>query len=140
MRRVSRSAIAPFTAGIALSAFLLFSVQPLVGRLVLPAFGGVPAAWATSWSFQTALLSGTGTRICRFRAWATDHSVVLVGALACSCWPRVASRRPDPAAASLDLRPAGRDDRPAGGRAGRAHAAAVGLATTESADHCDCGA
>jgi len=59
MRRVSRPAIAPFVAGIALSAFLLFSVQPLVGRLVLPAFGGVPAAWATVLvSFQTALLIG----------------------------------------------------------------------------------
>jgi hypothetical protein len=61
MRGVSRSAIAPFVAAIALSAFLLFSVQPLVGRLVLPAFGGVPAAWATVLvSFQLALLVGYG--------------------------------------------------------------------------------
>lgn len=87
MRRVSRTAIAPFVAGIALSAFLLFSVQPLVGRLVLPAFGGVPAAWATVLvSFQTALLVGYGyahLSVSRLgvRRGTVVHLVVLVGAL-----------------------------------------------------------
>ena len=33
----------PFALPIGLSAFLLFSVEPLVGRLVLPVFGGTPA-------------------------------------------------------------------------------------------------
>ena len=37
----------PFALPIGLSAFLLFSVEPLVGRLVLPVFGGTPAVWAT---------------------------------------------------------------------------------------------
>jgi hypothetical protein len=47
------------TALIGLSAFLLFAVQPLVGRLVLPAFGGAPAAWATVLVFfQTVVLAG----------------------------------------------------------------------------------
>jgi SAM-dependent methyltransferase len=46
----------PFAAAIALSAFLLFSLQLRAGRLVLPVFGGVPAVWATALSFFTALL------------------------------------------------------------------------------------
>lgn len=49
----------PFALPIGLSAFLLFSVQPLVGRLVLPVFGGAPAVWATIlFFFQTVLLVG----------------------------------------------------------------------------------
>lgn len=49
----------PFALPIGLSAFLLFSVEPLVGRLVLPLFGGTPAVWATVlFFFQGVLLVG----------------------------------------------------------------------------------
>lgn len=49
----------PFALPIGLSAFLLFSVEPLVGRLVLPVFGGTPAVWATIlFFFQAVLLGG----------------------------------------------------------------------------------
>ncbi len=49
----------PFALPIGLSAFLLFSVEPLVGRLVLPVFGGTPAVWATVlFFFQVVLLVG----------------------------------------------------------------------------------
>jgi hypothetical protein len=49
----------PFAVPIGLSAFLLFAVEPLVGRLVLPVFGGTPAAWATTlFFFQAVLLGG----------------------------------------------------------------------------------
>ncbi len=49
----------PFALPIGLSAFLLFSVEPLVGRLVLPVFGGTPAVWATVlFFFQGVLLVG----------------------------------------------------------------------------------
>src|SRR5207342_2804580 len=48
-----------FATTIALSAFLLFSVEPLVGRLTLPTFGGTPAVWATVlFFFQSVLLVG----------------------------------------------------------------------------------
>jgi SAM-dependent methyltransferase len=43
-------------AAISLSAFLLFSIELLAGRLVLPAFGGTPGVWATTLSFFTAVL------------------------------------------------------------------------------------
>src|SRR3954462_7873583 len=46
----------PFALPIGLSAFLLFSVEPLVGRLVLPVFGGAPAVWATILAFFQAVL------------------------------------------------------------------------------------
>ena len=44
-----------------LTASLLFVVQPMVGRMVLPAFGGSPQVWTTSMLFfQVALLLGYG--------------------------------------------------------------------------------
>jgi spermidine synthase len=43
------------------SAFLLFQVQPIMGRYVLPWFGGGPAVWSTCLLFfQVALLAGYG--------------------------------------------------------------------------------
>ena len=41
---------------ISLSALLLFSIELLAGRLVLPVFGGTPGVWATTLSFFTAVL------------------------------------------------------------------------------------
>lgn len=48
-----------FAATSFLSAALLFLVQPLLGKLLLPTFGGAPAVWtAALLFFQTALLLG----------------------------------------------------------------------------------
>jgi hypothetical protein len=48
-------------ATMVLSAGLVFSVQPLFGRLILPYFGGVPSVWNTTMLFfQAALLLGYG--------------------------------------------------------------------------------
>ncbi|MCC7156083.1 MAG: fused MFS/spermidine synthase [Bryobacterales bacterium] len=48
-----------FGLTIFLGAFLLFQVQPLVAKLILPWFGGTAAVWATCLAFfQTALLAG----------------------------------------------------------------------------------
>ncbi len=42
-----------------LSAFLLFQVQPLIGRFLLPWFGGTPAVWTTCLlAFQSLLFGG----------------------------------------------------------------------------------
>ena len=42
-----------------LSAFLLFEVQPLIGKAILPWFGGGSAVWSTTMLFfQMALLGG----------------------------------------------------------------------------------
>jgi predicted O-methyltransferase YrrM len=51
--------LATFTASIFLSAFLLFLVQPMFSRMVLPLLGGTPAVWNTCMLFfQAALLGG----------------------------------------------------------------------------------
>jgi hypothetical protein len=43
------------------SAFLLFLVQPLIGKYILPWFGGSPAVWTTCMLFfQVVLLAGYG--------------------------------------------------------------------------------
>ena len=42
-----------------LSAFLLFAVQPMIGKIILPWFGGSAAVWSTCLLFfQAALLAG----------------------------------------------------------------------------------
>ncbi len=47
-----------FAATIFLSALLLFQVQPLMGKFVLPWFGGTPAVWTTCMVFFQLLLLG----------------------------------------------------------------------------------
>jgi hypothetical protein len=48
-----------FTATVFASAFLLFLVQPMVGKMILPRFGGAPAVWNTCMAFfQVLLLAG----------------------------------------------------------------------------------
>ncbi len=50
-----------FTLTMGLSAFLLFWVQPLFTKMVLPLLGGAPAVWNTAMVFfQAALLAGYG--------------------------------------------------------------------------------
>jgi len=45
-----------FVAVIGLSAFLLFTLELLAGRLVLPVFGGSPAVWTTALCFFTGVV------------------------------------------------------------------------------------
>ena len=83
---ISRSvldATLPFAVPIGLSAFLLFTIEPLVGRLVLPVFGGTPAVWATTlFFFQAVLLSGYlygHVSVTRFGRWGPPIHLVLAG-------------------------------------------------------------
>jgi hypothetical protein len=41
-----------------LSAFLLFQIQPMIAKYILPWFGGTPAVWSTTMLFFQALLTG----------------------------------------------------------------------------------
>src|ERR671937_2330429 len=51
--------LATFVAAIVLSASLLFMVQPMFTKLLLPRFGGAPSVWSVAIVFfQTALLAG----------------------------------------------------------------------------------
>jgi spermidine synthase len=55
----SRFLLAPFVLTLLVSSSLIFLVQPMVGKMVLPLLGGVPAVWTTSiLFFQATLLAG----------------------------------------------------------------------------------
>ncbi len=57
--RGQTAVLATFTATLFLSALLLFSVQPMFAKMVLPQLGGSPSVWAVSTCFfQTVLLAG----------------------------------------------------------------------------------
>ncbi|HEV7476398.1 MAG TPA: hypothetical protein VGO02_01535, partial [Burkholderiales bacterium] len=75
-------------ATIFLSSFLLFLVQPLIARLILPWFGGSAAVWTTCMLFfQTVLLAGYAyahflhARV-PGRAQAIVHTLLLAAAVA----------------------------------------------------------
>ncbi|MGY8669325.1 fused MFS/spermidine synthase [Bradyrhizobium sp. UFLA05-109] len=55
----NRLVLTVFTAAIFVSALLLFSVQPLFTKMVLPRLGGSPAVWSVAMVFfQSLLLAG----------------------------------------------------------------------------------
>jgi len=77
-----------YAVTIFLSAFLLFQVQPLISKVILPWFGGGPSVWTTCMVFfQVALLGGyayahiAGTRL-RQRRQVVVHLVILAAAAA----------------------------------------------------------
>lgn len=77
-----------YAATIFLSAFLLFLVQPIIAKQILPWFGGSGSVWATCLVFfQTVLLFGYAyadwsTRILKPRTAAALHVAALLGSLA----------------------------------------------------------
>jgi hypothetical protein len=71
-----------------ISAFLLFQVQPFIGKALLPWFGGTPLVWTTCMMFfQTLLLLGYAyahlviTRLRPFSQWLLHLSVMASGFL-----------------------------------------------------------
>ena len=78
-----------FCSTIFVSAFLIFQVQPLISKFILPWFGGTPGVWsACMLFFQTLLFAGYAYAhfsIRRFspktQAWV--HLVLLAAAACC---------------------------------------------------------
>src|SRR5262249_32158758 len=74
------------TAAIFLSAALLFAVQPMFTKMVLPRFGGAPQVWSVAMVFfQAALLAGYGyahflTRYAPGRNSVLIHLAVMIAA------------------------------------------------------------
>lgn len=58
MQHRTASHAAVFAITIFLSAFLLFEVQPLIGKYILPWFGGSPTVWTVCMLFFQTLLFG----------------------------------------------------------------------------------
>lgn len=77
----------PYAIAVFLGAFLLFLVQPLLARYILPWYGGTPAVWTTCMLFfQVFLLGGylyahlVGTRLKR-RQQGVAHLLLLAVSL-----------------------------------------------------------
>jgi hypothetical protein len=77
-----------YACTIFLSAFLLFAVQPMIGKIILPWFGGSAAVWSTCLLFfQASLLAGYlyahwSTRSLKPRQQAVVHIVLMAVSLA----------------------------------------------------------
>lgn len=88
-RPEQRAKLAPwlFGATIFLSAFLLFLVQPVLGKMILPWFGGGAGVWAACLLFfQTSLLAGYAYAHCLRRylpsRWQMQlHILLLAGSI-----------------------------------------------------------
>src|SRR5713101_773596 len=78
--------LATFTAAIFVSAALLFMVQPMFTKMVLPRFGGAPSVWSVAIVFfQAALLAGYAyahllTRYVPGRRSVVIHLVLMIAA------------------------------------------------------------
>lgn len=86
-RNFGRGLATAYAATVFLSAFLLFQVQPLIGKFILPWFGGSPAVWTTCMLvFQVMLFGGYAyahltTRYLNPRHQAYLHVVLLAFAI-----------------------------------------------------------
>jgi hypothetical protein len=77
-RTSGRVLLVLFTAATFCSAFLLFTVQPLFARLILPLLGGAPAVWtACMLFFQAALLAGYWYAHASIRALGVPRQTLL---------------------------------------------------------------
>ena len=104
-----------YAATLFVSAFLLFLVQPMVGKMVLPLVGGTPAVWNTCMVFfQAVLLAGysyahaTTDRL-GVRTQARWHLLLLALPLAVLALTAAFSDAHAPIAVFRDLAPQGRD-------------------------------
>src|SRR5512135_3601034 len=113
MRRSGETIL--FGLTIFLGAFLLFQVQPMVGKYLLPWFGGGPGVWTTCMLFfQVLLLGGYAyahviSRGLKPRAQALVHLALLAAALALlpiipsDAWKPAGSENPVPRILALLL-------------------------------------
>lgn len=93
-----------FTITIFTSAILLFLIQPMFGRMVLPLLGGAPAVWNTALVFyQAALLAGYAyahatTRWLGARCQSVVHVILMLLAVLSLPIHALQGRQPPPGA------------------------------------------
>ncbi len=75
---IGRWWIAAFGLTILLSAFLLFQVQPVVSKRILPWFGGAPGVWTTCLLFFQTLLFGGYLYAHLLQRWLSPRHQVAV--------------------------------------------------------------
>jgi SAM-dependent methyltransferase len=83
-----RAAVAAFALVILASAFLLFQVQPMAGKAILPWFGGTPAVWTTAMLFFQCVLFGgyVYAHLLTRRAAPRAQVVIHLALLAAAAW------------------------------------------------------
>ena len=80
--RSSLTSILPYAVTIFTAAFLLFQVQPLIAKYILPWFGGGPTVWTTCiLFFQVLLLGGYSYAHLSVQRFGPRAQVLLHGAL-----------------------------------------------------------
>ena len=67
-----------------LSAFLLFAVQPMFAKMVLPMLGGSPSVWAISMCFFQAVLLAGYCYAHALNRWLTPLQAALLHLLVCA--------------------------------------------------------
>ena len=96
-----------FSLSIFLSAFLLFQVQPMIGKFILPWFGGTPAVWSTAMLFFQIFLTGGYA----YAYWLVKRAkqgwihIALLG-ISIALLAALGLGWPSPVTPSADLRPA----------------------------------
>jgi hypothetical protein len=83
----SRGMLLIYSLTIFLSAFLLFQIQPLIGKFILPWFGGIPSVWTTCMLFFQMLLFGgyAYAHLTTSRLKPRSQAILHVGLLAAAC-------------------------------------------------------
>ncbi|HYM48773.1 MAG TPA: hypothetical protein VES91_09845, partial [Burkholderiaceae bacterium] len=77
--------VLPYAGTIFLSAFLLFLVQPIIAKQILPWFGGSSAVWTTALVFfQSILLAGYAYADLTTRMGVKRQTILHVGLLVAS--------------------------------------------------------
>jgi spermidine synthase len=95
-----------FALSIFLSSFLLFQIQPMIGKFILPWFGGTPAVWSTAMLFFQILLTGGYA----YAYWLVKRSkqgwihIILLG-MTLTLLTALGLGWPSPITPSADMRP-----------------------------------
>jgi hypothetical protein len=72
----------PFAVAIFTSAFLVFQVQPIIARFILPWYGGTPGVWTTCMLFfQLGLLAGYLYAHALAKRFQVKHQMIIHGCL-----------------------------------------------------------
>ena len=99
-----RFVVLPYASTIFLSAFLLFLVQPIIAKQILPWFGGSSAVWTTALVFfQSTLLAGYAYADWTTRLGVRRQTLLHIGLL-------VLSLATLPILAAADWKPRGDED------------------------------
>jgi hypothetical protein len=99
----------PLIAAVGLGAFLLFLIQPMAARFILPWFGGAPTVWSTCLLFfQIALLAGytyahVTRRLSLPRQAALHATLLIVAVLALPIAPSASWKPVDASAPALRI-------------------------------------